>query len=70
MLHRAYRFIPDSIAVHDLPFALLLSLTLAYLAACALAELAGRAWRAFPSPARRRENYKKRRFASRAAPAV
>jgi hypothetical protein len=50
MLHRAYRFVPDSIAVHDLPSALLLSLTLAYLAACALAELAGRAWRALSPP--------------------
>jgi len=42
MLHRAYRFIPDSIAVYDLSSALLLSLALAYLAACALAELRGR----------------------------
>jgi hypothetical protein len=45
MLHRAYRFIPDSIAVYDLPSALLLSLALAYLAACALAELAETAFR-------------------------
>jgi hypothetical protein len=45
MLHRAYRFIPDSIAVRDLPSALLLSLALAYLAACALAELAETAFR-------------------------
>jgi hypothetical protein len=45
MLHRAYRFIPDSIAVRDLPSALPLSLALAYLAACALAELAGIAFR-------------------------
>jgi len=40
MLHRVYRFVPDFIAVHDLPSLLLLSLALAYLAACALAELA------------------------------
>ena len=32
MLHRIYRFVPGSIAVHALPSALLLSLALAYLA--------------------------------------
>jgi hypothetical protein len=41
MLHRIYSLVPDSVAVYDLPSALLLSLALAYLAACALAELAG-----------------------------
>jgi hypothetical protein len=32
MLHRIYRFVPDSIAVHALPSALLPSPALAYLA--------------------------------------
>ena len=46
MLHRVYRFVPDSIAVYDLPSALLLSLALAYLAACALVALGRLARRA------------------------
>jgi hypothetical protein len=46
-LHRVYHFVPDFIAVYDLPSALLLSLALAYLAACALAALGRLAGRAF-----------------------
>jgi hypothetical protein len=46
MLHRIYRFVPDFVAVRDLPSALLLSLALAYLAACALAALGRHAGRA------------------------
>jgi hypothetical protein len=47
MLHRICRFVPNFVAVRDLPSALLLSLALAYPAACALAELRKLVGRAF-----------------------
>jgi hypothetical protein len=42
MLHRIYCFVPDSIAVHVLPSALLLSPALAYLASAF--ELSAAVW--------------------------